>query len=300
MSPYIGRFAPSPTGLLHLGSLFTALASFLEARSRQGRWLIRIDDLDTPRNVCGANEAILSTLDVFGLHWDGSVTYQSQHQQAYQQALQQLQDQHLLYRCTCSRKNLSDLDQSNPVSESIYPNICRDKNHPQTGEYALRLRTEPYLITFNDGVQGVVSENLASQHGDFILQRKDRIIAYQLAVVVDDYLQGVNHTVRGADLLDATIKQIYLHQCLNLAMPHYLHVPVITGAQGAKLSKREFAPAVNQQNSHLILFKLLVLLQQNPPSDLKHTSVAMQLDWAIQHWNPNALNLVRSIDITNP
>jgi glutamyl-Q tRNA(Asp) synthetase len=284
---------------LHFGSLFTALASFLEARTHQGRWLLRIDDLDVPRNIPGATESILKTLDAFGLHWDGPVTYQSQHLHAYQQALQQLREQNLLYACTCSRKSLSGLSQGSPTPESIYPQICRNKNHFPGGEYALRLKTEPHLISFNDDIQGVITENLATQHGDFILQRKDRIIAYQFAVVIDDNLQAVNHVVRGADLLDSTIKQIYLHQCLNMPIPRYLHVPVITGAQGVKLSKREFAPAVNNQNSHQILFKLLELLQQNPPPELSHAPVATQLGWALEHWDSRVLSLIRGIDIIN-
>ncbi len=291
--------APSPTGLLHVGSLFTALASFLDARSNQGSWLLRIDDLDAPRNIRGSSETILRTLDAFGLNWDRAVSYQSRHQQAYQHALHQLHKQNLLYCCTCSRKGLSELNPANPAQESVYPNICREQKKPPVGEYALRIKTEPRLISFNDGMQGVLTENLSLQHGDFILQRKDRIIAYQLAVVIDDHLQGVNHVVRGADLLDSTIKQIYLHQCLTLPIPHYLHVPVITGVNGAKLSKREFAPAVNPQNSHLILFKLLKLLQQNPPLALSHEPVDIQLDWAVNHWNPDNLSHMFNIGISS-
>lgn len=285
--------------MLHLGSLFTALASFLEARSHQGRWLLRIDDLDTPRNIQGASDTILQTLEAFGLHWDGQVAYQSQNHPDYQQALEKLLQQRLLYRCTCSRKSLSDLRQANPEFESIYPNICRTQNHAPSHNYALRIKTEPQCITFKDDLQGIISEELASQHGDFILQRKDHIIAYQFAVVIDDHLQGVTDVVRGADILDSTIKQIYLHQCLNLAIPNYLHVPVLTGAQGAKLSKSEFAPAVSQHNSRQILFKLLELLRQNPPPELSLAPVATQLDWAVRHWDPSTLSQIRSIDITN-
>lgn len=153
-------------------------------------------------------------------------------------------------------------------------------------------------MAFTDQLQGEITENLSMQHGDFIVRRKDHIIAYQLAVVIDDHQQGITHIVRGADLLDSTIKQIYLQQCLNLSPPHYLHVPVLTGTQGAKLSKREYAPAVNQQNNRQILFKLLELLQQNPPIELGLSPIATQLDWALQHWNPAALNRTRHIDIT--
>lgn len=269
------------------------MASFLEARTRQGRWLLRIDDLDTPRNIPSASDTILATLDAFGLYWDGDVYYQSQHAASYENALQQLHGQQLLYGCACSRKHLADL----PATGGAYPNICRDKHLPFQG-IALRLKTTPQRISFNDGLQGMITENLTAQQGDFIVQRKDRIIAYQLAVVIDDHLQGVNHVVRGSDLLDSTIKQIYLHHCLNLPTPHYLHVPVLTGAQGTKLSKRECAPAVNQQNNRQILFKLLELLQQNPPPELSAYPVATQLDWALQHWNASALKLMHHIDIT--
>lgn len=227
------------------------------------------------------------------MYWDGDVYYQSQHSEFYENALQQLHSQQLLYGCSCSRKQLIDLS----TTDGIYPNICRDKHLP-FHDIALRLKTEPQRICFSDGLQGVITENLAARQGDFIVQRKDRIVAYQLAVVIDDHRQGVNHVVRGADLLDSTIKQIYLHHCLNLPTPNYLHVPVLTGAQGTKLSKRECAPAVNQQNNRQILFKLLELLQQNPPPELSSYPVATQLDWALQHWNPGALKLIRNIDIT--
>jgi glutamyl-Q tRNA(Asp) synthetase len=280
-----------------LGSLFTALASFLDARSREGLWLLRIDDLDTPRNIPGADDAILKTLEAFGLHWD-KVAYQSQHQSAYNQALQQLQNQHLLYRCTCSRKSLSGLPTTHIAADPIYPNICRLKNQQSAHHYALRLKTEPLTIAFDDALQGTITENLATQYGDFIVQRKDKVIAYQLAVVMDDYLQNINYVVRGADLLSSTIKQIYLHRCLNLPIPHFMHVPALTGPQGAKLSKRDFAPAVSKQNSYQTLYKLLELLNQNPPTELKHETVATQLHWATEHWNPMALSLIRNIDVT--
>lgn len=270
----------------------------MDARSQQGLWLLRIDDFDTPRNIFGAADAIFETLETFGLHWDGPVAYQSQQKAFYQQTLQQLHAQNLLYACTCSRKSLSEHSPT-ANAENIYPNICRDLHHPQTGEYALRIKTEPNSITFDDGIQGTLTENLATQHGDFILQRKDHIIAYQFAVVLDDQLQGVNHVVRGADLLDSTFRQIYLHQCLGLIVPNYLHVPVLTGANGTKLSKREFSPAVNEQNNRQILYKLLKLLAQNPPPELSFEPVTIQLAWAIEHWHPKALSHIRSIDITN-
>ncbi len=290
---YIGRFAPSPTGPLHLGSLFTALASFLEARSKQGLWILRIDDLDTARNIPGASDAILRTLEAFGLHWDQHESYQSQHLAAYSEALRQLTEQNLVYPCSCSRKILAEY--GNGEAESIYPQFCRSKNTLTSSKTALRIKTEASSISFHDQLQGLITQNLVRQHGDFIIKRKDQIIAYQLAVVIDDQLQNINHVVRGADLLNSCIKQIYLHQCLNIAPPNYLHVPLITGINGHKLSKKDFAPAVTKQNSHLTLYNLLKLLNQNPPPELQQSSAESILTWAIANWNLHNLQRIRSI-----
>lgn len=284
---YTGRFAPSPTGPLHLGSLYTALASFLQARSRHGKWLIRIDDLDTPRNQQGAAEAMLKTLDACGLYWDSSVTYQSQHVKFYEAILQDLADKCLLYRCQCSRKTL----------ESIYTGTCRHHIISPEIPHALRLKTDARIIRFNDELQGSITHNLAQQHGDFIVKRKDTIIAYQFAVVIDDYLQGITHIVRGVDLLDATPKQIYCQQIIGLTTPHYAHVPVLIDAQGQKLSKQTLAKAVDTNEPALLLFNLLQLLQQNPAIELQYASVSELLAWAITHWQFTALKNLRTIAI---
>lgn len=277
--PYIGRFAPSPTGPLHLGSLCTALASFLQARSHQGLWLLRIDDLDTPRNIKGSANSILKTLDAFALHWDGRVAYQSQSIEAYDEALNKLAKNKLIYPCTCSRKTLSD----------SYPCVCRDKQTLPDSPYSLRIKTDNRIISFQDGSQGIISHNLTGQHGDFILKRKDRIIAYQFAVVIDDDRQQVNHVVRGFDLLDSTPKQIYIQQMLGLMTPNYMHVPVIIDEHGYKLSKQTRATAVDLKNPGAVLFKLLALLKQNPPDRLQHAPPTELLAWAIEHWNPALL-----------
>ncbi|MEQ1531286.1 MAG: tRNA glutamyl-Q(34) synthetase GluQRS [Methylococcales bacterium] len=216
---YIGRFAPSPTGPLHFGSLFTALASFLEARAQQGKWLLRIDDLDTPRNVAGSIAAILKTLEALGLHWDDQVLYQSAHRQAYQDFLHDLEGKQLLYRCTCSRKFLSSLESH----ADIYPGHCRNTRCNDDIPHALRIKTEADIISFHDQLQGWISHDIAGQHGDFILKRKDDIVAYQFAVVIDDHLQQISHVVRGIDLLESTPKQIYLQQKLGFTTPDYLH-----------------------------------------------------------------------------
>ena len=283
--PYIGRFAPSPTGPLHLGSLYTALAGFLQARSRQGKWLLRIDDLDTPRNIKGSADSILKTLDAFGLHWDDSVVYQSQHLDAYDEILNELAKDNLIYPCTCSRKTLTD----------IYSGLCRNKQPSYNSPYALRIKTDERIISFHDELQGLISDNLAGQHGDFILKRKDRIIAYQFAVVVDDDRQQINHIVRGFDLLDSTPRQIYLQQILGFATPGYMHVPVIIDEHGYKLSKQTRATAVDSKTPHIVIFRLLNLLKQNPPCELQYAPTTEQLNWAIDHWNPTQLKNSRAI-----
>lgn len=292
--PSIGRFAPSPTGPLHLGSLYTALAGFLQARSQQGQWRLRIDDLDTPRNVNGAADAILTTLDIFGLYWDGEVYYQSRHLAIYNDILSDLQRNKFVYPCTCSRKMLMENASENTPSD-IYPGLCRHLNSPPAGSHALRIKTDQRIISFQDELQGLIVHNLAAQDGDFIVKRKDGIIAYQFAVVVDDKLQQVNHIVRGFDLLEATPKQIYLQQLLGLATPCYMHVPVIVDGQGFKLSKQTQATAVDLAAPGRVIFELLVLLRQTPPLELQRASVDDLLAWAIAHWRPELLQAKRAV-----
>ncbi|MDO9107331.1 MAG: tRNA glutamyl-Q(34) synthetase GluQRS [Methylovulum sp.] len=276
----IGRFAPSPTGPLHFGSLYTALASFLEARSQQGLWRLRIDDIDTPRNIKGSGELILTTLERFGLHWDGSVAYQSRQQAVYDEMLGRLASKQLVYPCVCSRKQLS---------ADIYPGSCKGRLIGVGRPHALRVKTDTRTISFDDGLQGRQTHHLAGQHGDFILKRKDRIMAYQFAVVIDDAEQQVNHVVRGFDLLDSTPKQIYLQQLLGLPIPRYMHVPVIVDSYGYKLSKQTQATAVDLTKPGAVMFELLALLKQRPPPELQDAPVAELLEWAVLHWNPAPL-----------
>ncbi len=283
---YIGRFAPSPTGPLHLGSLYTALASFLDAKSQQGLWLLRIDDIDTPRNIKGAAEQILRTLAVFGLYWDGAVSYQSQSQNYYEAALQSLKRDQMLYACQCSRKTLAN-------DERCY---CRYKSLDLSIPYAYRVKTAALEIGFKDQLQGWIDDNNREQV-DFVLKRKDQIFAYQFTVVLDDHLQAVNHIVRGYDLLASTTKQIYLQMLLGLSMPNYMHVPIILDSQGFKLSKQTLAEGVDINKPERLIYKLLGLLKQNPPVELERTSVDEQLDWAIRHWNPKALTNIQSVKV---
>lgn len=288
-APYIGRFAPSPTGPLHLGSLYTALASYLDARRQNGRWLLRIDDLDTPRNMPGAIPAILDCLQRFGLHWDGDIYYQSQHIDDYLGAITRLKHKDSVYACVCSRKRLADFP-------GVYPGFCRNLQHPDDPQHALRLKTRDEVLCFDDRLQGSICENQARQHGDFIIKRKDGIIAYQLAVVMDDYNQQVNHVVRGFDLLDSTGRQVFLHRLLDIPQPAYMHVPVIVDSQGNKLSKQTYAQAVDESRPAAKLFLLLGWLKQSPPPSLRQASVEDILDWAIAHWQPQALKKIRAIE----
>jgi len=288
---YRGRFAPSPTGPLHLGSLLTALASFLQARSQGGKWFVRIDDIDTFRCRPGTTTQILQTLEQFSLHWDGPVVYQHQNLDAYQWALDKLQKQGYIYPCTCSRKQLAPFGQR-------YPGLCRNKSIGTCEEpHALRVPTVAHPITFKDRLQGSFTQNLSQTCGDFVVKRKDGIFAYQLTVVVDDQLLEITEVLRGCDLLDSTPRQIYLHQLFHFQRPTYCHIPILTDSVGLKLSKQTQAPAVNSQKSGPTLYQLLSWLGQNPPPELKHWPTREIIDYAITHWTPEKLPNTRQIDI---
>lgn len=261
--------------------------------------MLRIDDLDTPRNRPGAVDSILNCLETFGLHWDDSIYYQSRHLEEYRYYLDELERNQLTYRCVCSRKELADYFLALGLSDenTIYPGICRHNTIPGDIPSAIRVKTESADITFQDELQGLISQNLAYQQGDFILKRKDGIVAYQFAVVVDDMLQQVNHVVRGCDLLAETPKQIYLQQLLGLPTPKYMHVPVIVDQSGYKLSKQTLATAVDTQSPSKTLFDLLVLLKQNPPSEFNGVPISGLLDWAVEHWQADTLRLFSIIRI---
>ncbi|WNC72763.1 tRNA glutamyl-Q(34) synthetase GluQRS [Thalassotalea psychrophila] len=275
-SSYRGRFAPSPSGLLHFGSLVAALASYLQAKSLQGKWLVRIEDIDKPREMPGASEAILTTLDAYGLHWDEQVIYQSQQASLYYDVLTYLNEQNKSYYCQCTRGQIKK-------TGGIYLGTCKTLNLDAAG-CATRLINEFPFAEFSDGIQGTVAVDKALAAEDFIIHRRDGLFAYQLAVVVDDALQGITEVVRGCDLLEPTARQLSLFKTLRLTAPNYVHVPLAVTEQGYKLSKQNAAPAINNKNPQPALIKALQFLGQNPVKDLELEPVETIINWAIQHW----------------
>lgn len=285
---YRGRFAPSPTGPLHFGSLTAAVASYLEARTHGGKWLVRMEDLDKPREMPGAAEDILRTLEYFGFEWDEEVVYQSRRLADYKDALLQLQAKGLVYPCACSRKEIADSVSSNPALHGldglVYPGTCRTGLAQGKTPRAWRIHTDHAVITFDDAIQGHFRHILSQEVGDFVLKRADGFYAYQLAVVVDDAAQNISHVVRGADLLDSTSRQIYLQHMLGFSTPAYAHIPVATNAQGEKLSKQTLAPALNKQEPQKDLWQALHFLGQNPPTELQQSSIGDLWQWAEPQW----------------
>lgn len=280
---YIGRFAPSPTGPLHFGSLLAALASFLDARAHQGEWLLRIEDLDPPREQAGVKDQFPDILEAFGLYWDGELSFQSERLDHYQDALQQLINQHHAYYCNCSRKQIIER-----CDNIVYDRHCLNNPPKDQQGCAVRVKSMDSLISFRDMIQGPMAYNLNST-GDFVVFRRDGLFAYQLAVVVDDYLQGITHVVRGSDLLDETARQIHLQQLLGYPTPSYAHIPVATNDQGQKLSKQTFAKALNLADPEQELLKALHFLNLQPPKDLSSKSRHEILNWAIEEWDINKL-----------
>ncbi len=282
----IGRFAPSPTGPLHFGSLVAALGSYLLARLRRGSWLLRIEDLDPPRVVPGAAEAMIRLLEQLGFEWDGEILYQSSRSKRYQQILQQLCEQQQLFDCNCSRREIL-LSAPHPGEEGpVYPGRCRQGPVGSREELAIRLRVEDRMICCRDKVFGLQQQNLQREIGDFVLRRADGLFAYQLAVVVDDIDSGVTQVVRGADLLPSTARQVYLYQCLQQPLPEYYHLPLALGADQEKLSKRHGASAVvTAENGSLALWHALRFLGQPVPEPLSKASAKELLAWALLHFS---------------
>jgi glutamyl-Q tRNA(Asp) synthetase len=322
-SDYRGRFAPSPTGPLHFGSLVAAVGSYLDAKHHNGTWLVRMEDLDAPRCVAGAADDILRTLEAFGLHWDESIVYQSQRTAAYDEALHSLQAIGAVYPCCCTRKEIAD-SALHGIDGPVYPGTCRhgipvgregrawrvrtdistvraepvEAHSMHTGNSPSpfdKLRANGSAIEFDDALQGHIAQHLESEIGDFVVKRADGLYAYQLAVVVDDAYQHITHIVRGCDLLASTPRQIHLQRLLGLSTPAYLHLPVAVNAQGEKLSKQTLAPAISTDDVIAMLISALDFLQQQPPAELRQGSIEEVLGWAVKNWQPERLKGCRQI-----
>lgn len=293
-TPYRGRFAPTPSGPLHFGSMVAAVGSFLDARSRGGTWLVRIDDLDPPRTVPGAAGAILRCLEAFGMHWDGAVEYQSTRSDAYHAALHQLRHSGRIYPCACSRKEISDAGLAG-VEGAVYPGTCRNGLGAGHEARALRVRTDGAVVEFDDTLQGHVRQDLQNEIGDFVLYRADHAFAYHLACAVDDAEQGITDVVRGADLIASTPRQIHLQKLLGLPTPAYLHLPVAVNAAGEKLSKQTRAPAVDEAHPTETIAHVLRFLEHAPPAEIRDRALDDLWAWAIQNWRRENLPRAKSM-----
>ena len=279
-TPYRGRFAPSPTGPLHLGSLIAALASYLDARHNSGSWLVRIDDLDPPREMPGSAQGILNSLQAHSLHWDEDPVWQSKQSPAYEEALASLAAQNKTFACDCSRQNLTIL--------GCCQNNCEQEQNRVIKPAAIRVKVPPGShLSFDDALQGPQNPEGMEQHlSDFVIKRKDNLYAYQLAVVIDDARSGISHIVRGSDLMDSTPRQIALQQALELPTPHYAHLPVITNPEGQKFSKQNHAPALKNSDATQNIRRALAFLGQTTPPIALNNAESI-LAFAQQAWSIN-------------
>ena len=286
-SSYVGRFAPTPSGYLHFGSLVAALASYLDARAVGGRWLLRMEDLDPPREVPGAQDAILRTLETYGFEWDGELERQSERHAQYAAVTERLLSQGLAYACVCSRKQLEGY-------AGVYPGFCRNACHAEQNA-AIRIRVPELDYHFIDRVQGEFHQHLGREVGDFVIRRRDGLFAYQLAVVLDDAWQGITDVVRGADLLDSTPRQLYLQELLGLPQPRYLHVPLIIQPDGHKLGKSYRSPPLPADQAGPLLLRALRALGQPAPADLQGAAPRQLLEWGIAHWDATRIPRSRTL-----
>ncbi len=290
VKPSAGRFAPSPTGPLHLGSLIAALGSYLVARKSGRRWLLRVDDLDRPRVVEGAAAGILRLLEELGFEWDGTPLWQSERDDRYAEILQQLKNKGLVYPCSCTRREILGSAPHLGEEGPVYPGTCRQGPAGQRQELAWRLQVDQHPISFCDGLFGDHQQNLQQEVGDFVLFRSDGLFAYQLATVVDDLDSGVDQVVRGADLLSSTARQIYLYRCLDSEPPEYLHLPLVLGLDGKKISKRhgELGVVRSDNGSEMMRFALN-FLNQPLPAELNGSPATQMLDWALEFFDESLL-----------
>ena len=294
---YRGRFAPSPTGPLHFGSLLAAVGSWLDARAAGGEWLLRVEDLDPPREPPAAAGEILRALEAYGLWWDGARLFQSQRQDAYQEALATLAAAGWTYPCACSRKEIQTANrQRGRPGATSYPGTCRNLPAAAAGASPIiRIRTPAELLAVEDRLQGRFGQHLYNEVGDFVLRRREGYIAYQLAVVIDDHYQGITDVVRGIDLLDSTPRQMLLQQRLGYPAPRYMHLPVVTRPDGEKLSKQTGAVAIAASSAPQLAWQALVSLQHEPPPELYGAPPPQLWAWAREQWQPSRLVGVRSI-----
>jgi len=290
-----GRFAPSPTGPLHFGSLIAAVGSFLDIRSRGGQWLLRIEDLDPPREQAGAADDIMRTLESYALTWDETATYQSRRSELYDAAIERLRELGHVYYCCCSRKDVETAGLPG-LEGHRYPGTCRTLGLPARSN-SLRISVPDELVTVEDRLQGAIAQNLARDIGDFILYRRDGLYSYQLAVVVDDAEQGITDICRGTDLIDSTPRQVYLQRLLGYPRPAYMHLPVAINTEGQKLSKQAHAEPVNPADSR-ILAAAMNFLGHPVPSDLAGAAPAEILEWGVQSWSLS--NIPRGQQLPSP
>lgn len=287
---YVGRFAPSPSGELHFGSLIAALGSYLQARAQGGKWLVRIEDIDPPREIPGAASRILAILDHYGLHWDGPVIYQSQRHDAYRATLNWLEQQGLSYYCNCTRRRIKQLG-------GFYDGYCRNR-HLSATHAAIRLRQTQPVYAFHDKLLGKLHADPALAEEDFIIRRRDGLFAYNLAVVVDDAFQGVTEIVRGADLIGPTVRQIALYKQLQQPVPGYIHLPLALNNQGLKLSKQNHAPPLPAGDPRPILINALTFLRQPIPEYWQDLDLYLLLRYAVAHWTLASIPLKGAITLT--
>ena len=287
---YRGRFAPTPSGPLHFGSLTTAVGSFLQAKTHNGEWLVRIEDIDPPRIVNGATDSILYCLEKYGLYWDKSVFYQSTQNHLFQQAIDELHAKGLLFSCSCSRKKIAEINKG-AENPALYPGTCRNAALAIKKENALRIKTNDALIEFDDQFSRKFSQHLSTDVGDFIVKRAGGYFAYHLAVVVDDYEQGITDVIRGYDLIDSTCPHIYLQSSLGFNTPTYGHLPLIVDTQGAKLSKQNKNVMPLLENEPVpILVHALRCLGQTVPTELLDSDLDSFWKWAIQNWQTDKIS----------
>lgn len=287
MSHYVGRFAPSPSGPLHFGSLVAALGSYFQAKSQHGQWLVRIEDIDPPREMPGAASLILSTLESYGLHWDQSVVYQSQRHDLYQQQIEAWLQSQRAYYCQCTRKQIKQ-------SGGFYLGTCRHRHLTTPHDCAIRLKVDDPIHAFYDQKHGKIAIPTQLAAEDFIIKRRDGLFAYNLAVVLDDIEQGITEVVRGADLIEPTGRQINLYRYLQHPEVSYIHLPLAVDEHGNKLSKQNHAPAVNNHNPKPTIMQVMQFLGFDLPVDFQSASIEQMLNWGVQNWSltqlPEALN----------